>query len=99
MLTEEEKFALEMYRSLVRGDPREVFPDMKQQILRDFEFGYRAGFEGNYASHTKQLYPDYLLLNDEDQQKLHSMILQSLKAGAQAFTIVTLKNLLNTKAE
>lgn len=71
---------------------------MKQQILRDFEFGYKAGFEGKYETH-KLLYPDYVLLNDQDRQKLHLMILQSLQAGAQAFTIARLRNLLNTKAE
>jgi hypothetical protein len=98
MLTEEEKFALQMYQTLIQGDPREVFRDMKRQILRDFEFGYRAGFEGKYETH-KLLYPDYLLLNDQDQRKLHLMILQSLQAGAQAYTVVTLTNLLNTKAE
>jgi hypothetical protein len=98
MLTTEEKFALDMYRSLTRGDPREVFRDMKKQILRDFEFGYKAGFDGKYETH-KLLYPEYVLLNDQDRQKLHLMILQSLQAGAQAFTVMRLTNLLNTKAE
>ncbi len=71
---------------------------MRKQILRDFEFGYKAGFEGKYETH-KLLYPEYVLLNDQDRQKLHLMILQSLQAGAQAFTAIRLTNLLNTKAE
>lgn len=94
----EENFALDMYRSLTRGDSREVFPSMKRQILRDFEFGYKAGFQGKWET-SKDLYPEYVLLNDQDRQKLHSMILESFKAGAQAFKILTLTNLLNTKAE
>lgn len=81
-----ERHASDMFKSLVRGDPRQVFPDLKRLILHDFACAYSSG-----ASNSNfNAYPIYEL-NIQDQTKLHSLVQQSFVAGKAAYEITQLK--------
>lgn len=78
--------AMDMYKSLVRGDPREVFPDLKRLILHDFACAYASGVSNSNFN----AYPIYEL-SIQDQTKLHSLIQQSFVMGKAVYEITQLQ--------
>ena len=81
-----ERHASDMFRSLVRGDPRQVFTNMKRLIVDDFTTAYESGASNSDFNG----YPIYEL-SIQDQTKLHSLVQQSFAAGKAAYEIAQLQ--------
>jgi hypothetical protein len=82
----EQKHAVDMFRSLVRGDPRDVFMSIKVQVMYDFECAYKLGANG----FALESLPEYELKTN-DRIKLHLLIQQSFAAGNAAYKISQLQ--------
>ena len=82
-----QRTAADMFRSLVRGDPRDVFPCIKAQVMYDFECAYKSGVDGS----PQEFMPEYEL-SARDRHKLHLLVVESFNAGKQAQEIVNLRN-------
>lgn len=83
-----EKVSLDMWNSLVRGDPRDVFPALRLSILDDFQTAYRCGERGeNEFTFRFRTYE----LSMDDECKLSSLIHQTYHIGRQAKEIAMLK--------
>ena len=81
-----ERHASDMFKSLVRGDPRQVFTNLKRLIVDDFTSAYESG-----ASNSEfNAYPIYEL-SMQDQTKLHLLLQQSVAAGKAAYEIAQLQ--------
>ena len=83
-----EKVSLDMWNSLVRGDPRDVFPALRSSILEDFQTAYQYGERGdNESTFRFKVYK----LSMIDGDKLSCLIHQTYHIGKQAREIAMLK--------